>query len=275
MTTLQIKAAQAVKRTKTGVRLNFEESVTAAELERLPSVEKLLNWRDEVYAKRFVNKGPITIKCLIGQVRSPASPLPAPPFLPSAKAYPASRGKHMHRQQGSPAQRCLAVSAHAGRGTRAPPLPPGAPDPCPPVCLQVKFPFVASKCANPECNAFIKKLLCQKCGSGPDGTYSYAGDVDVVDWNDAANVVTVGNITKGGESLFGVSAQALVGQNDMAALEKVGESKELLAYKVTIGVRYEPMKQAVSCTAFSWTRLQGEVVKQSPALQTLLGDLFE
>ena len=118
-------------------------------------------------------------------------------------------------------------------------------------------------------------MLCQKCGSGPDGTYSYAGDVDVVDWNDAANVVTVGNITKGGESLFGVSAQALVGQNDMAALEKVGESKELLAYKVTIGVRYEPLKQAVSCTAFSWTRLQGEVVKQSPALQTLLGDLFE
>ena len=92
MTTLQIKAAQAVKRTKTGVRLNFEESVTAAELERLPSVEKLLNWRDEVYAKRFVNKGPITIKCLIGQVRSPASPLPAPPSLPSANANPRAAG---------------------------------------------------------------------------------------------------------------------------------------------------------------------------------------
>ena len=92
VTTLQIKAAQAVKRTKTGVRLNFEESVTAAELERLPSVEKLLNWRDEVYAKRFVNKGPITIKCLIGQVRPPASPLPAPPSLPSAKANPRAAG---------------------------------------------------------------------------------------------------------------------------------------------------------------------------------------
>ena len=92
VTTLQIKAAQAVKRTKTGVRLNFEESVTAAEIERLPSVEKLLNWRDEVYAKRFVNKGPITIKCLIGQVRPPASPLPAPPSLPSAKANPRAAG---------------------------------------------------------------------------------------------------------------------------------------------------------------------------------------
>ena len=41
-------------------------------------------------------------------------------------------------------------------------------------------------------------------------------------------------------------------------------------------IGHRPPPPARLCRlAFSWTRLQGEVVKQSPALQTMLGDLFE
>jgi hypothetical protein len=43
---------------------------------------------------------------------------------------------------------------------------------------------------------------------------------------------------------------------------------------VLIGHR-PPPPRGLCRLAFSWTRLQGEVVKQSPALQTMLGDLFE
>ena len=92
----------------------------------------------------------------------------------------------------------------------------------------------------------IKKIMCGKCGGTGNGKYDYLGDVDVIDWVNKDYVVTLGNISKGGRVLFGKPADELVAQNDEAALEHVAKFFTFQPYKVTIGIRFDIYKQAVT-----------------------------
>ena len=140
---------------------------------------------------------------------------------------------------------------------------------------QVKHPFVAQGCTTPGCTGLIKKILCAKCSGTANGVYYFVGDVDIIDWNDADYRVKVGNITNGGESLFGTTAPALCEQNYAEACERIANSKQLMPYKVTVGVRWDNFKQDVTVTAFNWTKLSGPFVDASPALRSLLGPVFD
>ena len=85
----------------------------------------------------------------------------------------------------------------------------------------------------------------------------------------------IGNITTGGESLFGTTAPAFCAQTDADACELIAKSKQLQPYKVTLGVRWENNKNDVSVTAFRWTKLSGPFVETSPALRSQLGPVFD
>ena len=58
-------------------------------------------------------------------------------------------------------------------------------------------------------------------------------------------------------------------------LENVAKYFTLHPYKVTIGIRFDIYKQAVTMTAWDWVKLTGAHVDASPALKDVFGDVFD